>query len=385
MRVLRVITRLNIGGPARQALMLHRVLPERGYECELVSGAPQTEEGAFPPPAERYTLVESLRRETDFLADARAIHTLTRLMRASRPDVVHTHTTTAGGLGRIAARRAKVPVTVHTFHGHVLSGYLSGPQTRALTAAERALAKRTDALVSVSTRVRDELLALGIGRPEQWRVVPLGLELGDLLRGPAERSASRAALGLPPEAPLVGIVGRLAAIKDHGTFLAMAARLAAARTDVSFVVAGDGSLRGSLEAEAKSLLGNRIRFLGWATDLPVLYGALDVVVLTSRNEGTPVALIEAGAAGRPVVATDVGGVAEVVRDGASGFVVPPGDAAALAARVGTLLDDPEAARAIGLAGREWVRARFGSERLVDDLTALYGELTDARGAPQGAG
>ncbi|MCW3043390.1 MAG: glycosyltransferase [Actinobacteria bacterium] len=385
MRVLRVITRLNIGGPARQALMLHRVLPERGYECELVSGAPQTEEGAFPPPAERYTLVESLRRETDFLADARAIHTLTRLMRASRPDVVHTHTTTAGGLGRIAARRAKVPVTVHTFHGHVLSGYLSGPQTRALTAAERALAKRTDALVSVSTRVRDELLALGIGRPEQWRVVPLGLELGELLGGPAERSASRAALGLPPEAPLVGIVGRLAAIKDHGTFLAMAARLAAARTDVSFVVAGDGSLRGSLEAEAKSLLGNRIRFLGWATDLPVLYGALDVVVLTSRNEGTPVALIEAGAAGRPVVATDVGGVAEVVRDGASGFVVPPGDAAALAARVGTLLDDPEAARAMGLAGREWVRARFGSERLVDDLTALYGELTDARGAPRGAG
>lgn len=384
MKVLRVITRLNIGGPARQALMLHRALPERGYECELVSGAPQSEEGVFPPPTERYTLVDSLRRETDFLADARAIRTLTRLMRTSRPDLVHTHTTTAGGLGRIAARRAKVPVTVHTFHGHVLSGYLSGPQTRALTAAERALAKRTDALVSVSTRVRDELLALRIGRPQQWRVVPLGLELGELLGGPAERSPSRAALGLPPEAPLVGIVGRLAAIKDHGTFLAMAAKLAAARTDVSFVVAGDGSLRGSLEAEAKSLLGNRIRFLGWATDLPVLYGALDVVVLTSRNEGTPVALIEAGAAGRPVVATDVGGVAEVVRDGASGFVVPPGDAAALAARVGTLLDDPEAARAMGLAGREWVRARFSSERLVDDLTALYSELV-ARAAPPGAG
>ena len=378
MRVLRVITRLNIGGPARQALMLHRALAERGYECELVSGAPQSEEGAFPPPSERYTLVGSLRRETDFLADALAIQTLTRMMRASRPDLVHTHTTTAGGLGRIAARRAKVPVTVHTFHGHVLSGYLSGPQTRVLTAAERALAKRTDVLVSVSTRVRDELLALGIGRPEQWRVVPLGLELGDLLGGPAERSPSRAALGLPPDGKLVGIVGRLAAIKDHGTFLEMAAKLASARTDVSFVVAGDGSLRESLEARAKSLLGNRIRFLGWATDLPVLYGALDVVVLTSRNEGTPVALIEAGAAGLPVVATDVGGVAEVVRDGASGFVVPPGDASALAARVGTLLDEPEAARGMGLAGREWVRARFSSERLVDDLTALYDELMDSR-------
>jgi glycosyltransferase involved in cell wall biosynthesis len=377
-KVLRVITRLNIGGPARQALMLHRVLAERGYECELVSGAPQSEEGAFPPPAERYTLVDSLRRETDFLADARAIQTLTRLMRAGRPDVVHTHTTTAGGLGRIAARRAKVPVTVHTFHGHVLSGYLSGPQTKVLTAAERALAKCTDALVSVSTRVRDELLALGIGKPEQWRVVPLGLELGDLLSGPAERAASRAALGLPADGALVGIVGRLAAIKDHETFLGMAAKLAAARPDVSFVVAGDGSLRGSLEAKASGLLGGRIRFLGWATDLPVLYGALDVVVLTSRNEGTPVALIEAGAAARPVVATDVGGVAEVVRDGESGFVVPPGDTAALAARVGTLLDDGDAARAMGLAGREWVRARFSSERLVEDLIALYGELMDRR-------
>ena len=378
MKVLRVITRLNIGGPARQALMLHRVLAERGYDCELVSGAPQSEEGAFPPPAERYTLVESLRRETDFLADARAVQTLTRLMRASRPDLVHTHTTTAGGLGRIAARRARVPVTVHTFHGHVLSGYLSGPQTRVLTAAERALAKRTDALVSVSTRVRDELLALGIGTPGQWRVVPLGLELGDLLRGPADGPASRAALGLPPQDKLVGIVGRLAAIKDHATFLAMAAKLAAERTDVSFVVAGDGSLRASLEASARSLLGNRIRFLGWATDLSVLYGALDVVVLTSRNEGTPVALIEAGAAGRPVVATDVGGVAEVVCDGVSGYLVPAGDAAALAARVGAILDEPDAARAMGLAGREWVRGRFSSERLVDDLTALYQELTETR-------
>lgn len=378
-KVFRVITRLNIGGPARQALMLHRVLPERGVPSELVSGAPQEEEGAFPPPTERYTLVDHLRRETDFVADARAIRMLTRLMREWQPDIVHTHTTTAGGLGRIAARRAKVPVIVHTFHGHVLSGYLSGPQTRALTLAERALAKRTDALVSVSTRVRDELLALGVGRPEQWRVVPLGLELGDLLGGPAERAASRAALGLPLDGPLVGIVGRLAAIKDHDTFLAMAATLAAAREDVGFVVAGDGGLRESLEAKAKALLGGRIRFLGWATDLPVLYGALDVVVLTSRNEGTPVALIEAGAAALPVVATDVGGVAEVVRDGESGFVVPAGDATALAAKVGSLLDGPAAARTMGLAGREWVRARFSSERLVEDLLALYGELMERRG------
>jgi len=339
-----------------------------------VSGAPQTEEGAFPPPSQHYTLVQPLRRETDFVADARAIRALTGLMRSMRPDIVHTHTTTAGGLGRIAARRAKVPVVVHTFHGHVLSGYLSGPQTKALTAAERFLAHRTDALISVSTRVRDELLALGIGRPEQWRVVPLGLELGDLLGGPAEPAPARAALGLPADGPLVGIVGRLAAIKDHDTFLAMAARLAASRPDVAFVVAGDGALRGSLETKARELLGDRVRFLGWVTDLPVLYGALDVVVLTSRNEGTPVALIEAGAAARPVVATDVGGVAEVVRDRETGFVVPPGDAEALAGRVGQVLDEPNTARALGLAGRAWVRERFSAERLVEDLAFLYEDL-----------
>jgi glycosyltransferase involved in cell wall biosynthesis len=372
-RLLRVITRLNIGGPARQALMLHRALPELGYTCELVSGAPQRDEGAFPPPADRYVLVDALRRETDFVADARAIRALTALMRRWQPDIVHTHTTTAGGLGRIAGRRAKVGILVHTFHGHVLSGYLSGPQTKALVAAERYLARRTDALISVSSRVRDELLALGIGREDQWRVVPLGLELGDLLTGPAPSAPSRAALGLPPEGPLVGIVGRLVAIKDHETFLTMAARVAAEHPDAVFVVAGDGDLRGALEARARRLLGDRVRFLGWATDLPVLYGALDIVVLTSRNEGTPVALIEAGAAGRPTVATDVGGVPEVVRDGETGFVEPAGDAAALAARVGLLLDDPERAAAMGRAARAHALERYGLERFLAEWdTVLEG-------------
>src|SRR5207245_2820341 len=257
--------------------------------------------------------ISALRRETDFVADARAVRALGQLMRRRRPDIVHTHTTTAGGLGRIAARRAKVPITVHTFHGHVLSGYLSGAQTRALATAERFLARRTDVLVSVSERVRDDLLSLGIGRPSQWRVVPLGLELGDLLSGPAPAAEARRALELPGEAPLVGIVGRLAAIKDHPTFLAMAASVAHRHPEAHFVVAGDGALRPAMESSAKEMLGDRVHFLGWATDLPALYGALDVVVLTSRNEGTPVALIEAAAAGRPVVATAVGGVPAVVK------------------------------------------------------------------------
>lgn len=381
LRLMRVITRLNIGGPARQALMLHQALPELGFECQLVTGAPQAEEGSFPPPEDHYTLVEELRRETDFRADRKAIRQLTQLMRTTRPDLVHTHTTTAGGLGRMAARRAEVPAVIHTFHGHVLSGYLSRPQTTALKVAERWLAKRTDVLVTVSNRVRDELLAMGIGRPEQWRVVPLGLELGDLLTGPAPSEAARAKLGLPAHVPLVGIVGRLAAIKDHETFLAAATRMARWRPELHFVVAGDGALRADLERKARILLGGRVHFLGWVTDLPLLYGALDVVVLTSRNEGTPVALIEAGAAGRPVVATDVGGVAEVVLDSETGFVVPAGRPEAVAAKVEQLLDSPDLAVAFGLAGRDWVRSRFSAERLVEDLSELYFEVLDTKKLP----
>lgn len=376
MKVLRVITRLNIGGPARQALMLHRELQEGGYDCELVSGAPQAEEGAFPPPAERYTLLPSLRRETDFVADAKAVRALTAVMRTMRPDIVHTHTTTAGGLGRIAARRAKVPHTVHTFDGHVLSGYLSAPQTKLLATAERLLAHRTDVLIAVSSQVRDDLLSLGIGREPQWRVIPHGLELDDLLNGPAPAPASRDKLGLPQGVPLVGIIGRLAAIKDHATFVATAARVAAVHPDVEFVVAGDGALRPSVEAAAKAALGDRVHFLGWATDLPTLYGALDIVVLTSRNEGTPLTLMEAGAAGVPVVATRVGGVPEVVKDGQTGFVLPAGDAQALAAKVELLLSDPEVAHAMGEAARDWVRARYTWQRLVADITALYDELME---------
>jgi glycosyltransferase involved in cell wall biosynthesis len=377
-KILRLITRLNIGGPGRQVLMLHRELQARGYECELVSGAPQAEEGAFPPPAERYTLLPSLRRETDFIADGKAILALRRIMRATRPDIVHTHTTTAGGLGRIAAKLAKVPITVHTFDGHVLSGYLSAPQTKVLATAERSLAHGTDVLIAVSTQVRDDLLSLGIGREEQWRVIPHGLELDDLLNGPAPAAASRDRLGLPQGVPLAGIVGRLAAIKDHATFIKTAARVAARNPEVEFVVAGDGALRPSIEVSARAALGDRVHFLGWATDLPTLYGALDMVVLTSRNEGTPLTLMEAGAAGLPVVATRVGGVPEVVRDGETGFVLPAGDDEALAAKVELLLASPETAASMGEAARAWIRARYTWQRLVDDLMALYDELLLAR-------
>ncbi|MGH2672745.1 MAG: glycosyltransferase family 4 protein [Actinomycetota bacterium] len=379
MRLLRIITRLNVGGPARQVVQLNRSLQGRGFECRLVTGTEGPSEGRIDPGPERVTVIPALRRAISPRLDLAAARALDRLVRAWRPDVVHTHLAKAGGLGRFVARRRNVPVTVHTFHGHVLDGYFSPPIARVFLAAERRLARRTTALVAVSNAVRDELLALGIGREDQWHVIPVGLELDGLLGNLPSKAEARERLGLPPDGAAVGIVGRLVPIKDHETFLRAAVRLLPARDDLTFVVAGDGEDRAVLEARASELLEERVRFLGWVQDLAALYAALDVVVLTSRNEGTPVSLVEAGAAGRPVVATRVGGVPDVVADGETGILVPPGDPAATAAAIERLLGEPALARAMGGTARARVPSRFSADRLVDDLAALYSRLLDRAG------
>jgi glycosyltransferase involved in cell wall biosynthesis len=379
--VLRIITRLNVGGPARQALLLDRELPARGYRSQLIAGMEGPREGTLATPEDDLVRLRSLRRPLNPVEDLRALGDLRREIRAGRPDVVHTHTAKAGALGRLAARRARVPVVVHTFHGHVLEAYFSRPVARAFVEAERRLARGTDALIAVSAAVRDELLALGIGDRRRWRVIPLGLELDPLLSELPDVAPARAALGLPTDLPVVGIVGRLAPIKDHRTFLRAAARLAGQRPDVHFAVVGDGELRGELEPAFRASLGERVTFTGWVRDLPALYASLDVVALTSRNEGTPVSLIEAAAARRPVVATRVGGVADVVVDGRSGVLVPRGDDAALADAVEEIIGQPGRARAMGEAGRAHVSERFSARVLVDRIADLYEELLAAKRIP----
>ncbi len=334
LRVLQVVTRMNVGGPARHVLALSAALRTRGFDTLIAYGTPEPDEGELLPGLDEPSVrVASLRRPLDPAADQRAITDLTRLMRRFQPDVVHTHMAKAGALGRSAARRIGARGIVHTFHGHVLEGYFASPSNAAFVLAERRLAKHTSALVAVSVSTRDELLGLGIGRPERWHVLPLALDLEPVTAGEVDPVEARGWLDLPADVPVVGIVGRLVPIKNHVLFIEAARQVLLERPDVVFAIAGDGELRAMLEAEAHRALGERVRFLGWVFDLALLYAALDVVVLTSLNEGTPVALIEAMAAGRPVVATDVGGVAEVVRDDAKGMLVPSGDAEAIAQAV----------------------------------------------------
>jgi len=321
-----------------------------------------------------------LGREIAPLSDLRALVGLHRLMRAWRPAIVHTHTAKAGILGRLAARAAGVPTVVHTYHGHVLRGYFSPAKTALFRWLETRLATHADALVAVSDSVKTDLVDLGIARADKIRVVPLGLDLAHLA-GALPRGALRREAGIPETAPLVGMVGRLVPIKDAPTFLRAARIVAEERADARFALVGDGEERKALESLCRELgLDGKVTFFGWKRDLAAVYGDLDVVVNASRNEGTPVALIEALAAARPVVATRVGGTPDLLGEDERGRLVPPGEPSALARAVLETLDQSEAARARARAGREHVLARHSADRLVRDVDALYRELRAAKKA-----
>ncbi|HSD28222.1 MAG TPA: glycosyltransferase [Vicinamibacteria bacterium] len=384
LRVLRVFSRLNIGGPSLHVILLSAGLRPLGYETRLVVGRESPREGnMLPLAAEKNVACESmvgLGREIAPLSDLRALARLHRLMRAWRPAIVHTHTAKAGVLGRIAARAAGVPTVVHTYHGHVLRGYFSPAQTALFRWLETRLAAAADALVAVSASVKQDLVALGIAPSERIRVIPLGLDLAPLAVE-LPHGCLRGEAGIPVDAPLVGMVGRLVPIKDVPTFLRAARIVRETRPEARFALVGDGEERPALESLCRGLgLDGRATFFGWRRDLAAVYGDLDMVVNASRNEGTPVALIEALAAAKPVVATRVGGTPDLLGEGERGRLVPPGDPESLARAVLETLEGSEAARRRAQAGREYVMARHSSDRLVRDVDALYRDLRAAKKA-----
>jgi glycosyltransferase involved in cell wall biosynthesis len=381
-RIVRIIARLNIGGPAIQAITLTRLLEGLGYRTRLVRGRESPSEGSMDYLAHELgvtpTLIESLRRDPG-AGDLSALRQLVTILRRDEPQIVHTHAAKAGTLGRIAAviaypRAARRPVLVHTFHGHSLTGYFSGRTARVYLAIERWLARRTDALVAVSAEVRDDLVRLGVAGPDRFVVIPLGFDLtrftddSDRAR---RRAAVRAQWGIEPDAEVITLVARLVPIKRVDRFL-LVARGLADRRRTRFVVVGDGELRAKLAASADArALGNRLHWAGFRRDMPDVYFASDVTMLTSDNEGTPVSLIEAQAAAVPVVGTDVGGVRSAVRDGETGMLAPPDDCRSLVAAVAAILDNHRLAERLARAGREHATGSFGIDRLVNDIDALY--------------
>ncbi len=384
LRVLRAITRLNIGGPAIHVILLTRGLQNERFTSVLVTGRESPSEGTFRTLAqargvEPYVLAQ-LGREVSPTNDLRATMSMFRLIRSLRPHIVHTHMAKAGTAGRLAARMAGVPIIVHTFHGHTFHSYFGRAKTALFLQIERALARFTDRIVAVGEAQRQDIAAYRVAPLEKITPIPLGLEIEDLLDAECERGTFRRELEFDDAARLIGIVARLVPIKAHEVLLEAAARVRANDPQSHFLIVGDGERRVELEALASGLgLTDAVRFLGWRSDMKRVYADLDVVALSSNNEGSPVALIEALAAARPVVATDVGGVSGVVRHGDTGVLVPPRNPAALADGILELLRNPDRAASLGRAGRAWVYPRHSAGRLVGDVERLYLDLAREKG------
>lgn len=377
--VLRVIARLNVGGPARHVLRIEEPLRRRGWRSCLVTGRASAAEGDLVDEARaaghEVVVLAGLRRAVRPVGDLAALAALRALIAERRPALLHTHTSKAGLLGRLAAPAA-LPC-VHTFHGHVLRGYFPAPVGRALAGLERALARRSAALVSVSRAVRDELLHVhGVGRPAQHRVIPTGYDRERTAPDAAAGAALRAELGLAPDAVLFGCVGRLTAIKAPERLAAAWAAVAPRHPRAALLLVGDGE-RGP--AVRRALAGlPRAHWRPPRRDLSAVWGAIDVAVVPSRAEGSPQVVLEALAAGRPVIASAVGGIPELLGEGRAGWLLPDTGVAPLVEALAALARDAglRARLAAGAAARD-LRAHE-SEAVGAALAALYDELAAPR-------
>jgi glycosyltransferase involved in cell wall biosynthesis len=328
--------------------------------------------------------IDELGREISPLRDLMATIRLARLIRRERPQILHTHTAKAGTVGRVAALLAgsrRPPIVVHTFHGHVLRGYFGPVRSLLFRLLERWLAAHTTALIAVSPQVRDDLVALGVAPRDRFVVIRLGIELDERVAPEQDgRDESRRYLGIPGDRFAVGWIGRMTAVKRTDDVLIAFKRLRDGGVDAVLCMVGDGPDRPQLEQRAHELgIARDTLFLGYQEDVAQFYAAFDALVLPSSNEGTPVSVIEALAAERPVVATLVGGVPDVVRDGEDGFLVEAGATDELADRLRRLARDPALRARMGKQGRDRVLPRYAVERLVGDVDELYRSLLSGAG------
>jgi glycosyltransferase involved in cell wall biosynthesis len=331
-----VIARLNMGGPALHVAYLSAGLEKRGYRTTLVAGELARGEASMAFVAEQRGVqvvhIPQLHREITALGDAVAVARLVVLIRRERPHVIHTHTAKAGAVGRMAALLAggsPRPIVVHTFHGHVLRGYFGPLRTAAFRMLERRLAAVSDALVAVSPQVRDDLVALGVAPREKFAVLRLGIELDERVaaaRNGDLRAEARKTLGLGDDRFVIGWIGRMTAVKRTEDVLLALQAVRGQGVDAVLCMVGDGPGRNEVERQAHQLgIARHCLYLGYQEDVAPWLAAMDAFVLASGNEGTPASAIEALAAGRPVVATRVGGVPDVVRVGETGFLVERGE------------------------------------------------------------
>ncbi len=389
-RVLRILNRLAVGGPVLNATLLTRYMsPE--FDTMLVVGEKESHEKSAAYLADnlgiQYVTIKGMGRAISPAPDYLAYRELKKLIRSYKPDIVHTHAAKPGVLGRLAASACKVPVIVHTFHGHVFHSYFNSARTKFFINTERYLAKKSSAIVAISDTQRDELVRqYKIASFEKFRVVPLGFDLDRFRTGQAEkREQFRKEFNMQDEIA-IGIIGRLVPVKNHYLFMkGIAHVLQNSSKKIRAFIIGDGETRSDLEQVAGQVgisfttekdghHDQPLVFTSWRSDVDVINAGLDIVCLTSFNEGTPVSLIEAQASSKPVVSTRVGGIGDIMLEGKTGLLSDINDTDLFCHNLLSLVEDDQLRSSLGNNSREFVAEKFSYQRLVSDMSKLYHEL-----------
>lgn len=380
-RVLRIINRFNLGGPTYNVAYLSKYLDER-LETLLVGGMKDESEGSSAYILDELgletRLISNMHRSIKPSADWKAYRELRQIIREYKPDIVHTHASKSGTLGRLAAIHEGVPVILHTFHGHIFHSYFSSLKTKVFLFIERYLAKRSTRIIAISTLQKKELTEeFEVCKPSKAVVIPLGFDLARFQKDQENlRNEFRTKYELEGDEVAIGIIGRLVPVKDHMTFLKAVAHMRAKAKYRVFII-GDGELRAELESKTEELdLSNRVVFTSWITNIEFALAGLDIVALSSLNEGTPVSLIEAQAAKRAIVSTDVGGIENVVIPGESALLSNAGNWQELSKNLQLLADSPQKRNEMAEKGHDFVLERFSYQRLVKDMSDLYIRLLD---------
>lgn len=374
-RIAHIITRLSQGGAQENTFHTVHLADKARFEVDLISGPVDGSEGTIEPTIE--TAGINIIREPHLVRapaphrDYLALRGLTRKLKEGRYDLVHTHTSKAGFLGRLAAERAGIRHVVHTPHGNVFHGYFNGPITRLYVWMERHAARRTSRIIELTKGGIEEHLAEGIGQREQYRVVFSGIDTAPYDAAIVRRAATRAALGIADDEILIGGVGRLEPVKGFNYFIDMARQLHEQIPSLCFALAGDGAEAEKLKHASDGL---PIQFLGRRNDIPDLMAAFDILVVPSINEGMGRVILEAGAAGVPVVASRVGGIPDVVDDGETGLLVAPRSPDELARAALALVHSPERRHLMGAAARAKIVPHYSLQHMVQRIEAIYEEL-----------
>jgi len=374
-KIIRVQSRICIGGPAKHTEMLSRYLPKEKYENFLIGG--NVEKGemcrfeTLRDKGIRIELLNEMKRKMNFTDDIKSLIRLYKVLRKEKPDIVETHTAKAGAIGRVAARLANVPVVIHTYHGHVFREYFNRITTQIIILIERLLSKISTKIIVLSkTQHEDVVIKYRISTFEKTEIIPLGIELNPFLKINKNGNLKKE-LNIKDDDKLIAVMGRIVPIKNLEMVFRVFKKVKENGLNVHLCIVGDGELK---EKYLRNINDGNIHFLDWRLDVENIYSGIDLLILTSRNEGTPLTVIEAMAAKTPVVATNVGGVPDIINNNETGFLCDVDDDEKMVKEIKKLLTDEIVNKKVTMRAQQFAIHNFSYQRLISDMVSLYQRL-----------